>query len=282
MKTFILYSLLITIIKSVDSSIDYCSMYKCGKTVPTTCSNTDILLDFSLTLTTLNPNTCDYSKSVCKFDKDSDNPSSGFCVNKTVIAPVIAAYPGEYCDQNTLCILSSKCENSICTGVSIGGRCQVHSDCLKGNYCDSTSETCIAQILNGNSCTNEVQCINTHGCYNNICTPYYSIENGSKVKSIDKNQDMACKSGFAYNSDGSNYICLSKYYLNGTVPSTNFVECTPFENSCQQTAGTFQLPKVACNCTFNEEGKSYCPALYPINEQGKITINLRYNSLGSI
>mmetsp|Transcript_11776 Transcript_11776/g.19869 ORF Transcript_11776/g.19869 Transcript_11776/m.19869 type:complete len:122 (+) Transcript_11776:329-694(+) len=77
--------------------------------------------------------------------------------------------PGRYCTMSYQC-RSSFCKEGQCSGLKEGNNCYSHADCMAGTYCRVPSEwpfktTCEMQLEEGEVCTSDEQCLNTHYCW---------------------------------------------------------------------------------------------------------------------
>ncbi len=108
-----------------------------------------------------------------------------------------------YCENNSDCI-SNNCSNNYCLGIPTGESCPDKNNlipsCELTSYCNS-SGICVAKAKFTNTCTKDYECPNTGGCFNGICTEYYSLPNNYNFDRITLDQ---CNG----NDCGPDYTCI--------------------------------------------------------------------------
>jgi hypothetical protein len=175
-----------------------------------------------------------------------------------------STYPGENCFTDSQCYssgkLTSKCVNKVCSGKAAGESCEANAQCVVGTYCNSTN-FCVAQKNAGSSCSADNECQNDSRCYKKNCTKLFSLKVGTKVEDpTEMNQvyDVLCENGILVNN-----VC-AKSTLPANTNRSPFLECE-FGKTCNYNLvddkgailSNYTLP---CDCGFNKDGKSYCPA----------------------
>ena len=96
--------------------------------------------------------------------------------------------PGEPCSNNTDCWSDVVCINGICVGRDEGSECSEDQECDVNMFCNmqlGQIGKCAYQLSENYTCYSDFQCANSLGCNGfdfmnpGICTPYYSLPNGS-------------------------------------------------------------------------------------------------------
>jgi hypothetical protein len=122
---------------------------------------------------------------------------------------------------------------------------------------------CTPQASEGGSCQNEYECLNNMGCDktygtdDGICTKYYSVKSGSKVKAcisgLMESSNKLCTSGVCVPDDPSRN--LGGTCVDNAVSKAKNAVCTQNED-CTGTRGTDTLTGI-CSCGYSS-GKAYC------------------------
>jgi hypothetical protein len=155
---------------------------------------------------------------------------------------------GESCTDHIQC-KSTSCDKGKCRGYDTGHSCTTSSECTTKAYCKTSSKTCENQVGNGEACDYDDACPNKSGCYNNICTTFFSLPPKTPIAS----QILA------------ELYCNTSFYYNGVCASIQNVGDIPYEcnstNPCTynvlETNTIIPLPNL-CVCGYNSQGKSYC------------------------
>jgi hypothetical protein len=191
---------------------------------------------------------------------DQQCPFYNLYVNNTLtcetVGPyLIKQYPSAQCNSDDDCIFKN-CTNNACIGVANGETCKQHRECNFGYACmlntsdvNATVKQCLPQKKEKDSCTEDFDCVNTHGCYNQTCTKYFSLADGSPVEFSPARYLSFCQSGFEY---GGACVRLS-------LPSKD-TECNDDLLTCNYTNynnASLVLPQ-NCLCGYNPSGKKYC------------------------
>lgn len=172
------------------------------------------------------------------------------CIDKNIGG--LKLYPGGPCSESSDCYSGVCGADKKCSGVKDGEACTDNTQCSYGHAClkNDTSKTdtyCLPQLAEGGVCTSDYDCVNTHGCYNNVCTPYYSLANGKPITDIPPKTLSFCQSGFEYNG-----ACADL-----SLGAAKDVECS---DTCDYT--NFDGTKISipenCLCGYNPLGKKYC------------------------
>ena len=164
------------------------------------------------------------------------------------------------CQDSSDCLKGLECsKEKVCISATISETCSNHNKCKIGEACiatsshDSKTNTCQKQIAPGESreCKNDKDCINTAGCLNEICTPYFSLNTGDAVK-----------------EDKSNFIgifsfCKSSFSRDGKCEELKLksdTECTKNGGVCEYTKfdGTPLSTLEYCECGFNNTKLKSC------------------------
>jgi len=185
------------------------------------------------------------------------------------------AYPGEPCTSNSDCFLwqdfSLGCASNACQGKPQGELCSRVYECQPGFTC--IADQCIPQKAAGQTCTSDLDCVNTSGCdfafsgQPGICIPYLSIRPGEPLRSCP---------GFQLNSlspvSNVNYLCESGSCVSGPDMCIEALEskqslpvnCTSDASVC--TAGNpptgLQILGTCEGCGYSEQGSTFC-RLFP-------------------
>jgi hypothetical protein len=165
----------------------------------------------------------------------------------------IKLYPGSNCKDDSDCILGN-CNNSTCSGVSQDGECSSHNQCGFGYSCylenkvNSTTKRCQLQKKEGESCTEDFDCVNTHGCFNSTCVRYFSLPDGHPVEYSPALYLSFCESGYEYNN------ACARLRLN-----TKDMTCSE-DSNCEYTNydGSLVILPNNCLCGYNPFGTKYC------------------------
>ena len=194
-------------------------------------------------------------------------------LNCEVVNPgIIKQYPGAPCSANEHCY-SNNCTQDVCLAVENGGQCNQHRDCNYGYACmlnssntNATTKQCLVQRKEKESCTEDLECVNTHGCYNQTCTRYFSLEDGKSVEFSPARYLSFCQSGFEYGGACVRLTLASKdTECNDDILTCNY---TNFNND------TLIIPQ-NCLCGYNPSGKKYCKMGNGHSEYVKYVDNLK-------
>lgn len=183
------------------------------------------------------------------------------CIDNLIVP--LRQYPGGPCKSSDDCINKAECTTEgKCAGKAEGSNCTSHDQCLYGLACfkkanDSADKTCNAlRALNETSCESEFECQMGQGCYNGVCTDYYSLADGSNLGSNKfDNSHSFCASG--HDRHG---ICDSLKNINeNEVISNELVKCDEL-NPCRYSSinGTITETNV-CKCGKSSDSTRYCP-----------------------
>ena len=160
--------------------------------------------------------------------------------------------PSLTCEQNDDC-LSGVCNANVCIGKIKGESCLRASDCIYGFTCRKDSDNnykCLEPITTGNKCEIDTDCVHESGCLNNICTKYFSLENGEKGSDISNQYLSFCKSGY---SDFVG-VCQNLSLINETEECNEDKKCI-YNNTL---TGELITKDQNCLCGYNPTGKRYC------------------------
>ena len=97
-------------------------------------------------------------------------------------------------------------------------------------------------------------CQNNYGCYQGICTAYYTVDGLQQVDTCTENENYLCKSGACRNVGGSNY-CLQSSKSAAALP----ISCI-FDDDCtvNEAVGSDSNYTTYCTCGFNGFGFASC------------------------
>jgi hypothetical protein len=119
---------------------------------------------------------------------------------------------------------------------------------MAGENVTLTDKYCLLQKTFNKTCTEDYECVNTHGCYNKTCIAYFSLPDGHPVEfSPPKAGVSLCKSGFERDMACARLSQAPKTECNDDKPCTY----TNFDNS------TVIIPQ-NCLCGYNPVGKKFC------------------------
>jgi hypothetical protein len=250
-------SIFLTIVSFTKAEL--CPKFSCGNLTSPLCTNN----------TSENPvptyvlQKCKEADEICPF-YNHEKFSSLSCINASNVSVLL--YPGAPCNYNTDCF-SQKCENLTCVGSGNKSICTKNEDCIYGESCRKNETTgqkiCGPQSKDKESCTNDYDCINTHGCYNKSCIEYFSLPDGHPVEPNPPQTLSLCQSGYQYDMK-----CASLFLKGGKDFECNDdTPCnyTNFDNT------TIVIPE-NCLCGYNPFGKKYC-RLGSAHEEYKTNIN---------
>lgn len=239
-------------------------------------------------VTTTTPNTIDIrpcvgqTNSICPATTTIAEGQEVQCKVSTAVQEKATAgvvVPGMPCTSNEDC-LSENCVMGYCVGAAQGGSCETNGDldCNPGLYCELASAQCTALIAEGQACTGTNQCAMNTGCSNNICSAFYSLDNGSADTECGKvdadfsgfplpvgsppNYSVFCKSATCIpNATNTGGTCTTALHSASTLP----VMCTPGQaNQCLTNNGADNEPasisaSTTCVATsYNPQGDTYC------------------------
>lgn len=189
----------------------------------------------------------------------SEDPiDKAYCTEKP--KTVYLLYPGMKCEKDDDCINKSCIEETkTCKALKENEVCTSAEECDYGYTCKKVKETdeqkvCTAPSKQGEACTNDTDCDLKNGCFNKVCTPYFSLVDGQNIgKSFGITNDFAnllslCQSGYS----DENGMCQTVFQENEKT------ECNE-QKPCNYTFGKelMVIPE-NCLCGYNREGKSYC------------------------
>jgi len=183
-------------------------------------------------------------------------------VNCTYSAPENSIkVEGEFCWSDDQCGGNS-CVNNICVGFNDGtictspAQCKIGSSCI-GGFCNKQRRPefdSYSSAFIDSGCSNDFDCVNTHGCNFNNCTQYFSQSDGRDVSS-----SIFCQSGTTYTNKWGDHLCTDTKLLN----NSNF-ECgfnSTHDSFCTYEYvgynSTFTKP---CMCSYGIADRMFCPA----------------------
>jgi hypothetical protein len=269
MKTTLLIIAGLAIIGTVMSvAKSKCNIYKCSETNPSTdtgkcyqstantdgsytfelntCKNdfacTGAILAFSGKAETYNCSSTKVSSSVLDSVKNlwnnlKDKVTGSDVYDALLDADVIGLglVVGQRCKKDINCYGVNTCSSNKCLGKDDGAACESHKECK--NAC--ISKKCGAQLANGASCMDDMECGNGSACSSGKCASYNSVANGQVTTNM-----QACTSGFGHvkvSGTGIEYTCDT-----ATISNQN---CVGDNDVCEwkyASAGTTM--NMGCNC----------------------------------
>jgi len=149
---------------------------------------------------------------------------------------------GDFCNDNYDCS-SFKCESYFCVADN-KLNCLNTTTCSSDSYCNITTQICTPRKENGLSCQTDDNCLNTSGCYNNICTPFFSFPAGTKINTTEP-RDLASRFCIS-NWTNQNYTC-EDLLNDGDAP----YNCQYGVSDCSYTTSITKQTvylKESCNC----------------------------------
>ena len=231
-----------------------CKKYICGKLENSTC----LIEDNTITPSTITGQLCQNTSEICPNFK----LTAGGKVLCEKQAKTIKQYPGGPCKTADDCFYNL-CSNNTCTGGKDGESCDLQN-CIYNRSCfklnsNSTNKSCNPYRSSGDKCTEETECPLSHGCFNGVCTAYFSLGNDVDVKlSSNNNSYSFCASG--YDIDG---ICQVLQNLDEfEQPTENLVKCSAKKECKYKLANGNVITKtdVCDTCGKSKDGNIYCPA----------------------
>jgi len=187
--------------------------------------------------------------------------NEGKAVCQSAIKSTIMQYPGGSCVSEKDCV-SGQCSNSICVGVSDGGKCDTMENCYFNRACyalsSNATNTCNKLRNPGDACSQDYECSFNFGCFQGLCRSYYSLFDDADVSSSAKNNFYSfCRSGFDLNG-----VCVSMRNLDESGKATDdFVKCS-VNKECKYILGNGTLiskTNVCDKCGKSRDGFVYCP-----------------------
>lgn len=188
----------------------------------------------------------------------SQNPDG----SKTGFIPV-----NYYCSQNSDCI-SNSCINSYCVGIPAGSACKNPDNNIPAcelNYYCSSSNICVSKKANGADCKKDYECSNTAGCFNSICTEYYSLPANAVFSSINIDQCLGYDCGpysYCINKKCVQALDIGNNCISGNGSCPFFAKCNS-NNVCEKSfdPANSLFPNVFCESNFatlNSSGSYSC------------------------
>ena len=185
----------------------------------------------------------------------SEDPvDKAYCTEKP--KEVYPLYPGMKCEKDDECINKSCVQDTkTCKALKENEVCTSAEECDYGLTCRKVTETsqqkvCTTPSKQGEACIDDTDCDLKNGCYNKVCTPYFSLVDGQY---IGKSTGIAnilslCQSGYS----DENGVCQTN------VQEKEKTECNE-QNPCKYKFGQeLMVVPENCLCGYNKDGKSYC------------------------
>ena len=222
------------------------------------CSKEPLPLDICGIRNTTHPDIIELEKCItnyeCPYEEiftDKSNRELFKC--KKIPNHFYSTLPGDKCHRHSDCV-NDICEWSYCKGKSVNSHCLKHEECDIGLYCDfALNNTCLYQKANKQNCTDDFECVNTDGCYNNKCTEYLSLLENTTVSS---NNELLCTSNYLINNQCRQTI------LNSSPDQTNFNDknyiCDTTKNRCEYSVSDGSTMNLPCRCSLSS-GTKACP-----------------------
>lgn len=214
--------------------------------------------------------TCPYSQECPWIDYSSTRNLT--CRNSTFGA--IRNYPGLPCSNDNDCIDAGKCTSAkVCQYVDENRACTSSQQCKIGLACFiktggpgiSNSSTCQKQVGNGAICTEDAQCLNTHGCNFGKCVEYFSLGTGSLISSDLVNSKLSLCASALY--DPETKRCISTTSLDNA-----------FSRSCgEDTLDCNYNIEIAKNSTINQVLANTCECTYTTDREKRCYLGTNNN-----
>jgi len=258
------------------NNTSYCPKVNCGKLTNGVCANFTIDVSNNKNFVGQSCNSssyCDVSPSIFQ----SASSQSRSCVLTQTV--VNNRYAGEKCDAQNGCIAPNNCTSGVCSGASNSNNCLSNLDCKVGLYCSfagnssnttngtnttNTTGVCTAQVSKGAKCLHDFMCQNSQGCWNGVCTDFFSLNLNQSVGNTTIFGSSLCKSGIL----SSNNTCYGLSYGPGMNPNKDgLVPCnfTGSETPCNYVDNLGNAFSEACQCSYDKNGNSYCRKAYNEN-----------------
>lgn len=199
--------------------------------------------------------------SYCPIPYESDS----FCLP---LGPSNAqtAYPGEPCTGDSTCIYGL-CEQGTCLANSTASLCSIPEDCNAGLTCRPVGQAniprCELPLAVGNTCASDTDCINSAGCNNTACTPYFRQQEGDSIEDCQPALGNYGWSNFCEGVMCYGNVCLKALNSTADLPQS----CTS-NTDCANSHYFYSLGKfnytfhTECQCGMNADGNAYC-GLFP-------------------
>lgn len=177
------------------------------------------------------------------------------------------AYPGEPCTGDSTCIYGL-CDEGLCTANGTATLCGNPEDCNAGLTCRPVGQAniprCELPLTVGNKCQQDTDCINSAGCNNTVCMPYFRQQEGDVVDDCQPALGNYGWSNFCEGVMCYNDICLKALNTTGdiTQPCDADWQCSSQHYSQGNVNLTFFSE---CQCGMNPTGLAYC-GLFPGDE----------------
>jgi hypothetical protein len=271
----------------------YCPKVTCGKLNNGVCANFTVDASNNKNFVGQSCNStshCDVSSAIF----NSPSSQSRSCVSNPSGAN--NRYPGEKCNAQNGCIAPGNCTSDVCSVPSRNNTCLSHLDCKVGSYCsftgNSTNSTngtnttnttgvCASQVSRGAQCLHDYMCQNSQGCWNGVCTDFFSLKLNTSVGNTTTLGASLCQSGIV----STNNTCYGLSYGPGMTPNKDgLVPCnfTGSETPCRYVDNLGNTINEACQCSYDKSGNSYCRKAYIESNQDWIKLaTVRRNRVSS-
>jgi hypothetical protein len=224
-----------------------CPRFSCGSLPSGDCSlrKKDETTQFS----SFTLQTCPSNNQQCPFyNLDDPERDTLKCEEKDSV--LIRLYPGGPCESETDC-LEGQCNDGVCAGIAEKEKCSKNSECYYGFACrkgdtpEDNTKYCLPQRKEGEACVEDEECLNSHGCFNGKCIPYFSLADGTLLES--QNSPILCQSGYKHDD-----LCARLTLVNGKDACDKSRPCT-YDNN-----GKTITIEDNCQCGYNPSGKTFC------------------------
>ncbi|KAK0077732.1 hypothetical protein PV325_003506, partial [Microctonus aethiopoides] len=167
----------------------------------------------------------------------------------------------KYCDDNSNCELTEKCENNKCIPACGFGTCGINSQCIEQNHIaicrcpdgfigDPNSE-CIKACKTDLNCDDIDICID--GNCTNACSVYPTCRENAECKTLEHKAQCLCSRGYT----GDPYKkCDKKCVKNDDCEE--FEWCDPFMKKCASACEVFACGNEAECYAENHKGNCRC------------------------
>eukprot|EP00347_Sterkiella_histriomuscorum_P019433 403341645 len=172
--------------------------------------------------------------------------------------------PGENCIQNSDC-LSGQClqDKQVCSGAQEGSSCDFeqfkHDQCDVGLFCNTQSKKCQKQNEIGETCDENIKCVNWGSCSFGKCVQRRSLNATEEIESSLYRD--ACYNFYAIEDpETKKTYCSPGPYLNNThVCESAQDKCSYFRLGNDNGNSKTFTETTQCQCGYSNNGQAFCP-----------------------
>lgn len=119
---------------------------------------------------------------------------------------------------------------------------------------------CVLLLQAGAACLDDYNCVENGGCYNGVCTPYFSIANGQEVAVCDSllYQSIYCQSYTCYVWNNGTATCIAAVASSQPIPYRCSSDSDCISDVSPDTGAALSG---VCECGDNPTGLSYCGSM---------------------